>query len=65
MESRIPAPMSLPSFQGSRYGVEDIVCTCSTMVSLLSLLFGPQDFHTWGRREDLAEVVHPVPGVFG
>jgi len=55
--------MSLPLFQGSRYGVEDIVCAC-TMVSHLSLLFGPQDFHTWGRREDLAEVVHPVPGVF-
>jgi len=57
--------MSLPLFQGLRHGVEDIVCALSTMVGHLSLLFGPQDFHTWGRREDLAEVVHPVPGVFG
>jgi hypothetical protein len=32
---------------------------------LLRLLFGPKDFHTWGRSEDLAEVVHPVPSIFG
>ena len=31
----------------------------------LKLLFGPKDFYTWGRSEDLAEVVHPVPSVFG
>jgi hypothetical protein len=31
----------------------------------LTLLFGPKDFYTWGRSEDLAEVVHPVPSVFG
>jgi len=31
----------------------------------LTLLFGPKDFDTWGRSEDLAEVVHPVPSVFG
>ena len=26
LRARIPVPMSLPLFQGSRYGVEDIVC---------------------------------------
>ena len=32
---------------------------------LLTLLFGPKDFDTGGRTEDLAEVVHSVPSVFG
>ncbi len=31
----------------------------------LRLLFSPKDFYTWGRSEDLAEVVHPVLSVFG
>src|SRR5262249_39545497 len=31
----------------------------------LTLLFGPKDFDTWGRSEDLAEVVHPVSSAVG